>query len=72
MRHGSTGTVLCTLRNVQFPPKPVYAIEYSMVEERVCYAACMDGAIYRIEIPNVRYKFLIGGSCGISGPYQFF
>ncbi|XP_028030427.1 uncharacterized protein LOC114243221 isoform X2 [Bombyx mandarina] len=53
MRHGSTGTVLCTLRNVQFPPKPVYAIEYSMVEERVCYAACMDGAIYRIEIPNV-------------------
>ncbi|XP_059050078.1 uncharacterized protein LOC131845078 [Achroia grisella] len=53
MRHGTTGTVLCTLRNIQFPPKPVYALSYSRLEERVCYAACMDGAIYRIEIPNI-------------------
>ncbi|KAG6440399.1 uncharacterized protein LOC115455923 isoform X2 [Manduca sexta] len=53
MRHGSTGTVLCTLRNIQFPPKPVYSIEYSTCEERVCYASCMDGAVYRIEIPNI-------------------
>ncbi|XP_045491083.1 uncharacterized protein LOC123690966 [Colias croceus] len=53
MRHGSTGAVLCTLRSIQFPPKPVYAIEYSRVEERVCYAACTDGAVYRIEIPNL-------------------
>lgn len=55
MRHGSTGTVLCTLRNIQFPPKPIYAIEYSLSEERVCYASCMDGVVYRIEIPNVSY-----------------
>ncbi|KAM3963413.1 uncharacterized protein ACR2FA_002349 [Aphomia sociella] len=53
MRHGSTGSVICTLRNIQFPPKPVYAISYSRLEERVCYAACIDGAIYRIEIPNI-------------------
>ncbi|XP_013145922.1 PREDICTED: uncharacterized protein LOC106109070 isoform X2 [Papilio polytes] len=53
MRHGSTGTVLCTLRNIQYPPKPVYALVYSLHEERVCYAACMDGAVYRIEIPNI-------------------
>ncbi|CAH0406605.1 unnamed protein product [Chilo suppressalis] len=53
MRHGITGTVLCTLRNIQFPPKPVYALEYSRLEDRVCYAACMDGAVYRIEIPNI-------------------
>ncbi|XP_072944037.1 uncharacterized protein [Epargyreus clarus] len=53
MRHGSTGTVLCTLRNIQFPPKPVYALEYSRFEERICYAACTDGAVYRIEIPNL-------------------
>ncbi|CAG5012217.1 unnamed protein product [Parnassius apollo] len=53
MRHGSTGTVLCTLRNIQYPPKPIYALEFSLQEERVCYAACMDGAIYRIEIPNI-------------------
>ncbi|CAK1582122.1 unnamed protein product [Parnassius mnemosyne] len=53
MRHGSTGTVLCTLRNIQYPPKPIYALEYSLQEERVCYAACMDGAVYRIEIPNI-------------------
>nr|XP_026494847.1 uncharacterized protein LOC113399819 [Vanessa tameamea] len=52
MRHGSTGVVLCTLRNIQYPPKPVYTLEYSRSEERVCYAACTDGAIYRIEIPN--------------------
>ncbi|XP_045784968.1 uncharacterized protein LOC123880700 isoform X5 [Maniola jurtina] len=52
MRHGSTGVVLCTLRNIQFPPKPVYALQYSRLEERVCYAACNDGAVYRIEIPN--------------------
>ncbi|KAJ0180385.1 hypothetical protein K1T71_003789 [Dendrolimus kikuchii] len=51
MRHGTTGVVLCTLRNIQFPPKPVYAIEYSQTEERVCYAACTDGAVYRIDIP---------------------
>ncbi|KPJ07872.1 hypothetical protein RR48_12714 [Papilio machaon] len=53
MRNGSTGTVLCTLRNIQYPPKPVYALVYSLHEERVCYAACMDGAVYRIEIPNI-------------------
>ncbi|KAL4714195.1 hypothetical protein ACJJTC_008549 [Scirpophaga incertulas] len=53
MRHGVTGTVLHTLRNIQFPPKPIYALQYSRIEERVCYAACMDGAIYRIEIPNL-------------------
>ncbi|XP_045784941.1 uncharacterized protein LOC123880700 isoform X1 [Maniola jurtina] len=53
MRHGSTGVVLCTLRNIQFPPKPVYALQYSRLEERVCYAACNDGAVYRIEIPNM-------------------
>ncbi|XP_046964568.1 uncharacterized protein LOC124533383 [Vanessa cardui] len=53
MRHGSTGVVLCTLRNIQYPPRPVYALEYSRTEERVCYAACTDGAIYRIEIPNL-------------------
>ncbi|XP_032513804.2 uncharacterized protein LOC116767544 isoform X1 [Danaus plexippus] len=53
MRHGTTGVVLCTLRNIQFPPRPIYAIEYSRLEERVCYAACSDGAIYRIEIPNI-------------------
>lgn len=56
MRHGTTGVVLCTLRNIQFPPRPIYAIEYSRLEERVCYAACSDGAIYRIEIPNVVYN----------------
>ncbi|XP_023941960.2 uncharacterized protein LOC112048593 [Bicyclus anynana] len=53
MRHGSTGVVLCTLRNIQFPPKPVFALEYSRLEERVCYATCTDGIIYRIEIPNM-------------------
>ncbi|CAK1556108.1 unnamed protein product [Leptosia nina] len=53
MRHGSTGAVLCTLRNIQFPPKPVYSLEYSRFEERICYAACTDGAVYRIEIPNL-------------------
>ncbi|XP_049867205.1 uncharacterized protein LOC126367632 [Pectinophora gossypiella] len=53
MRHGRTGTVLATLRNIQFPPKAVYALEYSKGEERICYAACTDGAIYRIEIPNI-------------------
>ncbi|CAH4032206.1 unnamed protein product [Pieris brassicae] len=53
MRHGSTGVVLCTLRNIQFPPKPIYALEYSRFEERVCYAACTDGAVYRIDIPNL-------------------
>ncbi|CAH2086701.1 unnamed protein product [Euphydryas editha] len=53
MRHGSTGVVICTLRNIQFPPKPIYALEYSRVEERICYAACTDGAVYRIEIPNM-------------------
>lgn len=53
MRHGSTGVVLYTLRNIQFPPKPVYALVYSKIEERICYAACMDGAVYRIEIPPV-------------------
>ncbi|CAH0701946.1 unnamed protein product [Spodoptera exigua] len=53
MRHGSTGTVLCTLRNIQFPPKPVHALEYSPFEPNVCYAACMDGAVYRIEIPQI-------------------
>lgn len=59
MRHGSTGVVLFTLRNIQFPPKPVYALRYSRVEERVCYAACTDGAVYRIEIPNVSaYVFI--------------
>ncbi|KAJ8722856.1 hypothetical protein PYW07_004036 [Mythimna separata] len=53
MRHGSTGSVLCTLRNIQFPPKPVHALEYSPTEPNVCYAACMDGAVYRIEIPHI-------------------
>ncbi|CAH0604543.1 unnamed protein product [Chrysodeixis includens] len=53
MRHGSTGTVLCTLRNIQFPPKPVHALEYSLTEDNICYAACIDGTIYRIEIPHV-------------------
>nr|XP_049695570.1 uncharacterized protein LOC110371537 [Helicoverpa armigera] len=53
MRHGSTGAVLCTLRNIQFPPKPVHALEYSPFEENICYAACMDGAVYRIEIPHM-------------------
>ncbi|XP_035437133.2 uncharacterized protein LOC118267315 [Spodoptera frugiperda] len=53
MRHGSTGTVLCTLRNIQFPPKPVHALEYSPFEPNVCYAACIDGAVYRIEIPQI-------------------
>ncbi|CAH1646208.1 unnamed protein product [Spodoptera littoralis] len=53
MRHGSTGTVLCTLRNIQFPPKPVHALEYSTFESNVCYAACIDGAVYRIEIPEI-------------------
>ncbi|KAJ8725500.1 hypothetical protein PYW08_003683 [Mythimna loreyi] len=53
MRHGSTGTVLCTLRNIQFPPKPVHALEYSPTEPNICYAACMDGAVYRIEIPQI-------------------
>ncbi|XP_022820295.1 uncharacterized protein LOC111352161 [Spodoptera litura] len=53
MRHGSTGTVLCTLRNIQFPPKPVHALEYSSFESNVCYAACIDGAVYRIEIPEI-------------------
>ncbi|XP_073943512.1 uncharacterized protein isoform X2 [Choristoneura fumiferana] len=53
MRNGATGAVMCTLRNVQFPPKPVYALEYSRTEARVCYAACMDGTVYRIEIPDI-------------------
>ncbi|XP_039747094.1 uncharacterized protein LOC120624544 isoform X1 [Pararge aegeria] len=53
MRHGSTGVVLCTLRNIQFPPKPVFALQYSRLEERICYAACVDGSVYRIEIPNM-------------------
>ncbi|XP_013189999.1 uncharacterized protein LOC106134482 [Amyelois transitella] len=53
MRHGTTGVVLCTLRNIQFPPKPIYAITFNPAEDRICYAACLDGNIYRIEIPNV-------------------
>ncbi|XP_053625177.1 uncharacterized protein LOC128683501 isoform X2 [Plodia interpunctella] len=53
MRHGTTGVVLCTLRNIQFPPKPIYALTFNPGEERVCYAACMDGNIYRIDIPNI-------------------
>ncbi|VVC95699.1 unnamed protein product [Leptidea sinapis] len=53
MRHGSTGVVLSTLRHIQFPPKPVYALQYSRLEERVCYAACADGAVYKIDIPNI-------------------
>lgn len=55
MRNGATGAAMCTLRNVQFPPKPVYALEYSRTEARVCYAACMDGTVYRIDIPDVRF-----------------
>ncbi|XP_011559065.3 uncharacterized protein LOC105389620 isoform X1 [Plutella xylostella] len=53
MRHGKTGTVICTLRPRQFPPKPVYSLQYSDAEERVCYATSSDGSIYRIDIPNI-------------------
>ncbi|XP_047988148.1 uncharacterized protein LOC125227828 [Leguminivora glycinivorella] len=53
LHHGRTGAALYTLRSVQFPPRPIYAIEYSRSEERVCYAACMDGAVYRVEIPFI-------------------
>ncbi|KAJ2952611.1 hypothetical protein O0L34_g6935 [Tuta absoluta] len=53
MRHGHNGNVLATLRNIQFPPKPIYALEFSKHEERVCYAACTDGIVYRIEIPFI-------------------
>lgn len=55
MRHGQTGTVMATLRNIQFPPKPVYALQYSRSEKNVCYAACTDGAVYKLDIPDVKY-----------------
>ncbi|XP_041976972.1 uncharacterized protein LOC121731556 isoform X2 [Aricia agestis] len=53
LRHGGTGVVLSTLRNIQFPPKPVYALQFSPHEPRVCYAACTDSVVYRIEVPNI-------------------
>lgn len=53
MRHGHTGVVLCTLRNIQFPPKPIYSLCFSRLDDKICYASSMDGNVYRIEIPNV-------------------
>ncbi|XP_063378547.1 uncharacterized protein LOC134665503 [Cydia fagiglandana] len=53
LHHGRTGAALYTLRNAQFPPKPICALEYSRTQEGVCYAACVDGTIYRIDIPFI-------------------
>ncbi|XP_026329135.1 uncharacterized protein LOC113237090 [Hyposmocoma kahamanoa] len=60
MRHGQIGTVMATLRNIQFPPKPVYALEYSRTDKNVCYAACTDGAVYKLDIPDVKHMNVNG------------
>ncbi|GBP34490.1 hypothetical protein EVAR_29885_1 [Eumeta japonica] len=51
MRHGSTGAVLCTLRNIQYPPSAVYSIQFCPKQPDVCYAASCDNSVYRILIP---------------------
>ncbi|KAL0893704.1 hypothetical protein ABMA27_013854 [Loxostege sticticalis] len=56
MRHGHTGVVLCTLRNIQFPPKPIYSLCFSRLDDKICYASSMDGNVYRIEIPNITFS----------------